>query len=260
VTHYAELEEEVRTLHNETARQLTVASIYSVGLAHMSVFMQRFSAEYPAASVRLAYLHPARVYEEVERGAAKLGLVSYPRQTATLAATAWRHEPMVVVCHPSHPFAQLETLVESERPADHDVSPRPIALERLAGEALVAFESGLEIRGQIDRILAKHHVEVRITLEFDNIETMKRAIEVDEGIGLLPEPTVAREIALGSLAKIPLADCPLRRPLGIVYRRDRELGTIGQQFVELLLADSEFQVPQFEGGDVRCHVPSVRVG
>jgi DNA-binding transcriptional LysR family regulator len=260
VTHYAELEEEVRTLHNETARQLTVASIYSVGLAHMSAFMQRFSAEYPDAQVRLAYLHPARVYEEVERGSARLGLVSYPKQTPLLAATAWRHEPMVVVCHPNHPFVQSAADSESGRPAGHDVVPQPIPLERLAGESLVAFESGLEIRAQIDRVLARHRVDVRIALEFDNIETMKRAIEVDEGIGILPEPTVAREIALGALAKVALADCPLRRPLGIVHRRDRALGTIGQQFVELLLADSEFQVPQLGEVDARCHGPSVQTG
>ena len=238
------LEEEVRTLHNEVARQLTVASIYSVGLAHMSAFMRRFSAEYPDARVRLEYLHPARVHEEVERGTARLGLVSYPRQTPLLAAIAWRHEPMVVVCHPTHPLARSATGSEPDRPAGQEGTARAIALERLAGESLVAFESGLEIRSQIDQVLARHHVDVRIALEFDNIETMKRAIEVDEGIGILPEPTVAREIALGSLAKVPLVDCPLRRPLGIVHRRDQDLGTIGQQFVELLLADSEFQVPQ----------------
>jgi DNA-binding transcriptional LysR family regulator len=244
VTYYAELEEEVRTLHNQAARKLTVASIYSVGLAHMSAFMQQFSSEYPAAQVRLEYLHPARVYEEVERGTAQLGLVSYPRQTVTLEAIPWRSEPMVVVCYPNHPLVQPVTWSESNRADDQNVYQPPITLDRLAGESLVAFESGLEIREQIDQVLAKHHVKVKISLEFDNIETMKRAIELEEGIGILPEPTVAREIAMGSLSKVPLVACPLQRPLGIVHRRDRTLGVIEQQFVELLLADNEFKVPQ----------------
>src|SRR3990172_6361846 len=48
VKQHQELEEEIRTLHDETARRLSVAAIYSVGLAHMSAFMRRFSAKYPS--------------------------------------------------------------------------------------------------------------------------------------------------------------------------------------------------------------------
>ena len=72
------------TLHDEIARRLLVASIYSVGLAHMSAFMQQFSTKHPKAQVRLEYLHPDRVYEVVENGEVDLGLVSYPEQSRTL--------------------------------------------------------------------------------------------------------------------------------------------------------------------------------
>src|SRR4029079_16281172 len=102
VKRYHDLEEEVRTLHAAEARSLIVASIYPVGLHHMSAFMQRFSAEHPRASVRLEYLHPHRVFEVVENGDADLGIVSYPKETETLEAIPWRSEPMVIVCHPQH--------------------------------------------------------------------------------------------------------------------------------------------------------------
>ena len=58
---YDELENEVRTLRDASAGRLLVASIYSVGLAHMSLFIRQFSAKYPNAQVRLEYLHPDRV-------------------------------------------------------------------------------------------------------------------------------------------------------------------------------------------------------
>jgi DNA-binding transcriptional LysR family regulator len=82
-------------------------------------------------------------------------------------------------------------------------------------------------------------VKSPIALEFDNIETMKRAIEIGEGISILPAPTVAREIASGTLVEVPL-DQPLERPLGIIHRRDRNLCHIGQQFVQLLQAEGDF--------------------
>jgi DNA-binding transcriptional LysR family regulator len=224
VRQYEELEEAVKTLHDAEARRLVVASIYSVGLHHMSAFMQRFGKEHPRAAVRLEYLHPHRVIEEVENEDADLGIVSYPKETDTLTAIPWRSEPMVVVCHPGHRLAR-ETAIE---------------LKAVAGESFVAFENGLAPRTAIDRALAQNHAEVNVTLEFDNIETIKRAIEIDAGISILPEPSVRREIAMGSLAKIAIGGDGLFRPLGIVHRRDRPLSELARQFVGLLKADAEF--------------------
>jgi len=200
-----------------------VASIYSVGLAHMSAFMQRFSTKYPSAQVRLDYLHPDRVYEVVENGEVDLGLVSYPEESRTLATFAWRSEPLVVVCNPNHHFAQR----------------KKISLDDLAGQPFIAFESGLRIRAEIDRALMVAKVKSPIALEFDNIETMKRAIEIGEGISILPAPTVAREIASETLAEIPL-DQQLERPLGIIHRRDRKSCHLGHQFVQMLQAEGNF--------------------
>ena len=83
-----------------------MASIYSVGLAHMSRFMREFLGANPQADVRLEYLHPHRVYEVVDSGDADLGLISYPEESKSLAAIPWRSEPMVLVCHPEHPLAR----------------------------------------------------------------------------------------------------------------------------------------------------------
>lgn len=221
---YDELEEDVRTLHNASAGRLLVASIYSVGLAHMSLFMRQFSAKYPNAQVRLEYLHPDRVLEVVEQGDVDLGLVSYPEETRTLAAIPWRSEPLVVVCHPNHRFAKATTISFSD----------------LSGEPLVAFEAGLRIRAEIDRALLVNHVDANIAFEFDNIETMKRAIEINEGISLLPEPTLSKEIASGTLVKVQLEGEPQTRPLGIVYRRDRPLRELARNFIDLLRADIDF--------------------
>ncbi len=225
VKRYFDLEEEVRTLHDETARRLVIASIYSVGLAPMSASLRDFSAKHPLAKVRLEYLHPSRVYEAVEHGEVDLGLVSYPEESRTLTAIPWRDEPLVVVCHPRHRLTRY----------------RSLSIKELAGEKLVAFETGLRIRSEIDRVLVLDKVKIDVTMEFDNIETMKRAIEINEGVSILPEPTVAREIALGSLAKIALKDQHLKRPLGIIHRRDRKLSSIARQFVELLQGDSELE-------------------
>jgi DNA-binding transcriptional LysR family regulator len=235
VQRYDDLEREVRSLHEATAARLTVASIYSVGLAHMSGLLRQFLGAHPKADVRFEYLHPHRVYETVDQGQADLGLVSYPEESASLATIPWRTEPLVLVCYPHHSLAKR----------------RGVDLSMLRNEPFVAFQEGLKIREEIDTALSANKVSVRIALAFDNIETIKRAIEIGSGVSLLPEPTVAREISAGTLVQIPIEDIDLARPLGIIHRRDRKLSESAQQFIHLLQSQAapfvEVEVPMLAG-------------
>jgi DNA-binding transcriptional LysR family regulator len=70
---------------------------------------------------------------------------------------------------------------------------------------------------------------------------MKRAIEIDAGLSILPEPSVRREIALGTLAKVTIVGDAIVRPLGIVHRRQRALSELANQYIGLLKADAEFR-------------------
>ena len=219
VQRYFALEEEVKTLHEEVAGRVSVASIYSIGLSHINRFVQRFLQSYPKANVRVQYQHPDRVYELVESDQVDLGLVSFPRNSRSIKATVWREEPMVLVCAPGHRLASRDR----------------VSLEDLHGLELIAFDADLEIRHEIDRALTAKGIEVRIAMEFDNTETIKRAVEIDAGVALLPAPTIDREAVAGALIARPLVGVELKRPIGIVQRRGKELGKTATRFMHLLL-------------------------
>ena len=125
---------------------------------------------------------------------------------------------MVLVCAPGHRLA----------------GQRQIALADLDGEGFIGFDDNLTIRREIDRVLHQHQLDVRYVMEFDNIETIKRAIEINAGVGLLPEPTVVSEVESGRLIAIPVACNELVRPLGIICRRGKELSATAKLFIEHL--------------------------
>jgi DNA-binding transcriptional LysR family regulator len=200
----------------------------------MSRHLREFLSANPHADVRLEYLHPHRVYDAVDSGQADLGLISYPEESKSLAAIPWRTEPMVLVCHPEHPLAGKPS----------------ITLKELQGEAIVAFQTGLAIRNEIDRVLALDNVAVKVALEFDNIETIKRAVEIGSGVSLLPEPTVERELSTGTLVKVQLTGRPLVRPLGSIHRLDRELSDTARRFVQLLQTRANESSPSPTNGHV----------
>jgi DNA-binding transcriptional LysR family regulator len=227
VDRYVDLENRVKALDDDdtVVGTVGVAAIYSVGLNHMSQYVKTFEERHPGANVRLEYLHPSRVLERVTSGDAELGLLSFPRKWAELNVIAWREESMVLTVHPSHAFAQRSC----------------ISIAELSGEPFVAFDPDLSIRRAIDRFLRRHEVQVDVVLEFDNIENIKRAVEIPSGVSILPEPSLAQEIKAGTLVAVRFqsadtADC-LTRPLAIVHRRQASLEPATTKFLELLLAE-----------------------
>ena len=214
---YADLEASMRAAHAQIAGTLQVAAIYSVGLSDMGQFVERFQAQQPKVKVQLEYLHPDRVYEKVLDGTADLGLVSFPRKSAKLTTLPWREENMVLACLPGHPLARGPAV----RPADLD------------GERYIHFNKELGIRRVVDRFLRKLGVHVEVVLEFDNIENIKKAIEIGAGVALLPEPTLSREVRGRTLVAVPLLGTCLTRPLGIIHRR-HQLNSTAQRFIDLL--------------------------
>jgi DNA-binding transcriptional LysR family regulator len=233
VDRYTSLVEEVRTLHDEISGQVRVAAIYSVGLGHLTERVKAFLGQHPRSNVRVEYQHPEQVYELVEQDRVDLGLVSYPRSTRKILATPWHDEPMVVVCGPDHALAGRASVW----PAD------------LHGMEMVAFDAGLPIREETDRFLADAGVEVVVTMAFDNTETLKGAIEIGAGFGILPLPTVSREIAAGSLVAIPFAKSTLVRPVGIITRRGRSQSKTTRRFIQFLLHSGKSDSPPDRSAD-----------
>src|SRR3974390_898523 len=80
-----------------------------------------------------------------------------------------------------------------------------VEIRELDGEPFVAFDGELAIRRAIDRCLHHHDVNVEVVLEFDNIENIKRAVEIPAGVSILPEPSLAREVRAGALAAVRIS-------------------------------------------------------
>ncbi len=218
VERYAALEARTKSFQADVAGRLIVASIYSVGLYDMQRYVHEFQARWPSGTIRLDYTHPDKVCERVLNDEADLGLISCPRAPREFIAVPWRDEPMVLVCHPGHPF----------------VRQGRIHLSQLQGENFVAFDSDLAVRRHVDRYLRESKVHVHVVMEFDNIEAIKRGVEIGAGVSILPEPTVRREVETGALMVVPVDGLELVRPLCIIRRRGKVLTPVMTGFIEML--------------------------
>ena len=220
---YRRLEDRVLQRRDKVVGPVRVGAIYSVGLLQMDGYVREFERLYPDAALDLQYLHPEQVLSRVVSEEVDLGLMSFPPKRSDLNCIPWQDQAIVVVVSPEHSFAKRDWL----------------RVEELEGESLVGFTSELQMRVETDKWLRQAKVHVNVVHAFDNIENIKRAVEVGSGIALLPVPTVRREVELGSLVAIPLENVQWFRRLAIIHKKTKPFATAITRFLELLAKDPE---------------------
>ena len=86
--------------------------------------------------------------------------------------------------------------------------------------------------------VGKEEIAVVYVAELDNIEMVKRLVEVGAGIAIIPDKACAHEIQAGTLVRIELNDRGITRPIGIIYRTGKHFSPAVERFIEYLQADS----------------------
>jgi LysR family transcriptional regulator, transcriptional activator of the cysJI operon len=215
---YDHLNESMRGLVGKIGGTVKVATVYSVGLHELPPKVREFMSKFPSVKIDLEYSRTTRVVRDVLEGAVELGVVSFPEQKRGLTIVPMPAHRLVLICPPDHEFAEREEIKAKE----------------LNGRDFVLFERDIPTRKATDRILKANGVEVRKVAEFDNIETIKRAVEVGFGLAIVPHPSVIDEEKNKQLAVAQLAEKEWVRPVGVVFRNDRNLSLAAKKFVQLL--------------------------
>ena len=207
---YESLHSQLQELKDIISGTIRLATIYSIGLHDLPPYVKKFMRSYPTVNIHVEYRRANQVYEDVLGNVVDMGLVAYPTKDAKLE--------IMPICHPHHPFAKLKN----------------IKLKMLVGQKFVGFEPDIPTRKALDKILREHSVSVNNVMEFDNIETVKRAVEIDAGVSIVPQGTVTQEVAKQTLAAVPLEDGSFFRPLAALYKKNKVLSPAMKQFLTLL--------------------------
>jgi DNA-binding transcriptional LysR family regulator len=207
--------QEIKDIISGTIR---VATIYSIGLHDLPPYLKRFLKAYPTVSVHVEYRRANQVYEDVMGNVVDLGLVAYPTRDNKLDIYPLRKDPLVLVCHPQHPLAKQKR----------------IKMKTLSGQKFIGFQPDIPTRKALDKILKENNVDVQHVMEFDNIETVKRAVEIDAGVAIVPQTTVVQEVAKQTLAQVELDDGDFYRPLAAIYKKNKVLSPAMKQFLSIL--------------------------
>lgn len=215
---YEKLNSELQEMRKIISGNVHISTIYSIGLHELPPYIKTFLQVFPSVNVRVEYRRANNVYEDVLHNSTDLGIVAYPQKNKQLEIIPFAEDKMVLVVHPNHRLAG-----ESK-----------IELKELANEKIIGFESDIPTRKATDNAFRALQIDNMPVMEFDNVETVKRAVEIDAGVAILPKATVLSEEKQGLLKLIPIKGDPIKRPLALLHRKGRVLTPALSKFIDLM--------------------------
>jgi DNA-binding transcriptional LysR family regulator len=218
---YEKLLSELQEMKKVISGTIRISTIYSIGLHELPPYIKRFLQDFPSVNVRVEYRRSNLVYEDILHNSVDFGLVAFPVKVRQIEAVPFRNDRLVLITHPSHSLARCTE----------------VDLRDLTGQKFIGFDPDIPTRKAVDLIFRDHKLEIEPVMEFDNIETVKRAVEIDHGIAIVPHATVQQEEKIGSLAVVPFRGKEFSRPLAILHRKGRVLTPAMKKFIDILSMD-----------------------
>ncbi len=215
---YSQLTVDLQEFDQRISGAVRVSTIYSIGLHELPPYIRQFLKQWPTINVHVEYRRSNSVYEDVLENNADIGLVAFPEKRAHLEIKPFRRDRLVLICSSGHRLASF----------------RVMPIRQIMGHKFVGFDPDIPTRKALDQAFKKHRITVEQVMDFDNIETLKRAVEIDMGISIVPLSTVTQEIQNKTLKAVEFTDEEIFRPLGIVLRRDRTASFALKAFINLL--------------------------
>jgi LysR family transcriptional regulator, transcriptional activator of the cysJI operon len=215
---YDSLHSKMQEIKEIISGNIRVATIYSIGLHDLPPYLKKFLKSYPTVNVHVEYRRSNEVYEDVLSNMVDLGLAAFPQKSNELEIVPLHKYAMVLICHPQHPLA----------------TRRSLKLKDLAGQKFISFEADMPTRKAIDKVFREHGVVAQHSMEFDNVETVKRAVEIDAGIAIVPRSTISQEVANQTLTEVRIDGVDLDRPWAVIYKKNKVLSPAMKEFINVL--------------------------
>jgi DNA-binding transcriptional LysR family regulator len=218
LTLYQSINNEISMAKDKVSGAIKLSTIYSIGLHELPPVIQQFKNKYPEVQLDVQYARMNNVYDSVQNGAVDLGIVAFPKKDSHVDVTPFRKDHLVLIVGTNH---RLRNEVN-------------VKLSDINNEDFIAFDKDIPTAKAINKEFKDRNISVNTVMSFDNIETIKRAVEIETGIAIVPKATIVNELKIGLIHAIEFEDFYWERPLGIITRSGRELQSIIQLFIDFL--------------------------
>ena len=209
----------VHEIHTLERGSVVIGASISAGIYVVPPLLGTFHEHYPRVHITLLIAHRQSIEEDLLTYKIDLGVMGFVEQRERFVVELLRPYKLLVVASPTHRFA------------GHSAIP----LHYLQQETLLMREKESLTRLATELQFAQAGVPIPTSLELGNIEATKEGVAAELGIAVLPQESVALELAHGDLVELDVQGFPLQRQWYIVHVKERRLSLVANALRQLLL-------------------------
>ena len=180
--------------------------------------LARYRQLYPEVHLAVRRTFSRDIPSELLNYRLDLGVVSFVPQEPQLAAIRIFRDELAFIVSPKHRLAKRDSVDLSE-----------LGEESFAGHIVES-----PYRQRVIQLFAKHHVPLRMKIELPTIESIKRFVQMDMGVAIVPRMCVTWEVEQHSLVEVKVRQLRMPRDLYLLYRRRGPLSHAARAMLQLL--------------------------
>jgi DNA-binding transcriptional LysR family regulator len=210
--------DEIAELAGAERGRLRIGSASAMVLTEqLPIILKDLRKQHPAAEIAVTSGTSEVLVDQILAGEVDIAFVSLPVDVRGIKTERLSDDQLVAIASPQHRLAKQRT----------------ISAYTLAGERLILGERGGNTRRLIDQFFAQAGVTIRVAMELSRQQAIKRMVEEDMGVGIVPLQSVKDEVEKGKLIRWWIEGAQINWELGIAQLSNGYDSPIMQKFVAL---------------------------
>ncbi|HZS43710.1 MAG TPA: LysR family transcriptional regulator [Blastocatellia bacterium] len=212
-----ETQDSMTALTSLHAGKVSIAANESTSLYLLPQMILNYRKRYPNIKIEVSRSSSERLPRDLSERNLDCGILSYRPTNPELALFPILHDELTLIMSPKHPLAKART----------------VRINDLGNEHFIAHNVKSPARVKVIEAFQRHNTPLNITIELSTMETIKRFVEMNIGIGFVPRICVQREIQEEKLVAKQVQGFRYRRTLLVVYHRQKTHSHAAQAFLDL---------------------------
>jgi DNA-binding transcriptional LysR family regulator len=208
----------IAELETNPRGELVIAANEATCIYVLPEVFSEYRQLFPAVQLQVNRSFGAHVVEAVLDNSADFGLTQLPVEEKRLQVVSVHNDEIRLIVPARHPLADK----------------RAVKPEDLVEYYLVLPQQG-KTRTRLNEWLSPVEDEIRISMELDSTEMMKRFVMAGLGVSFLAVSNCREEVSSGKLRALALSPEPMLRRLGLIYRKDKALSKAALGFIQVVL-------------------------
>ena len=178
-----------------------------------------YKKQFPNVQILVDRAYGSRMVEAVIDNQADFGITQLPVKEKRVQVVRIHSDEIKAVVPVTHPLAG------KARVSGADLIGHPLLLPKTGGT-----------RARLTAWLEPVEDEIRISMELDSTEMIKRFVLAGLGVGFVAGAHCREEVGAGRLKAIGLGPDPIERQIGLIYKKDKALSKAALGFIEVTLS------------------------